>query len=112
MADFGHFKNGNEYVIEKTELARPLLNYIWNSRILSGINHFGGGGGAYGTRAQAYIDPSGKGRCSVIRDGNRYFYIKDKSTGKVFNPGWYPTRTEVEDFSCTHGLGYLSLIHI
>lgn len=106
MADFGHFKNGNEYVIEKTELARPLLNYIWNSRILSGINHFGGGVGAYGTRAQAYIDPSGKGRCSVIRDGNRYFYIKDKSTGKVFNPGWYPTRTEVEDFSCTHGLGY------
>ncbi len=106
MANFGHFKDGNEYVIEKTELARPLLNYIWNARILSGINHLGGGIGAYGTRAQAYIDPSGKGRCCVIRDGNRYFYIKDKKTGKVFNPGWYPCRTEVKDFSCTHGLGY------
>lgn len=106
MSDFGRFNNGNEYVIKKTELARPLLNYIWNARILSGVNHLGGGIGAYGTRAQAYIDPSGKGRCSVIRDGNRYFYIKDKSTGKVFNPGWYPTRTDVENYSCTHGLGY------
>lgn len=106
MANFGHFNNGNEYVITKTELARPLLNYIWNARILSGVNHLGGGVGAYGQRAQAYIDPEGKGRCCVVRDGNRYFYIKDKATGEIFNPGWYPTRTNIEDFSCTHGLGY------
>ena len=83
-----------------------MLNYIWNARILSGINHLGGGNGAYGARAQSYIDPDGKGRCSVIRDGNRYFYIKDKNTGKVFNPGWYPCKTEVSDFECIHGLGY------
>ena len=75
--DFGEFVNGNEYRIVKTDLPRPMLNYIWNARILSGINHLGGGNGAYGARAQSYIDPDGKGRCSVIRDGNRYFYIKD-----------------------------------
>ena len=106
MASFGHFQNCNEYKITEKELARPLLNYIWNARVLSGVNHLGGGMGAYGTRALAYIDPTGKGRCSVIRDGNRYFYIKDKKSGVVFNPGWYPTKTEVEDFYCVHGLGY------
>ena len=102
----GFFQNGKEYVVKTLDTPRPLLNYIWNTRILSGINHFGGGVGAYGDRAQAYIDPEGKGRCSVIRGGNRYFYIKDMDNGLVFNPGWYPCKTEVEDYSCTHGLGY------
>ncbi len=106
MSAFGHFENANTYKITSTQPPRPLLNYIWNARILSGVNHQGGGNGAYGARAQAYIDPQGKGRCCVIRDGNRYFYIKDQQTGKVFNPGWYPVKTPVDDFSCTHGLGY------
>lgn len=106
MSDLGRFVGGNEYEITEKVLARPMLNYIWNARILSGVNHLGGGNGAYGTRALAYIDPNGKGRCSVIRDGNRYFYVKNKKTGKVFNPGWYPVKTEVENYKCTHGLGY------
>ena len=109
MAKFGHFEDGNKYVITEKQPARPLLNYIWNARVLSGVNHLGGGIGAYGVRALSYIDPTGKGRCSVIRDGNRYFYIKDKKTGKVFNPGWFPCKTEVEDYSCTHGLGYTTI---
>lgn len=93
MAKFGHFQDGNKYVITEKQPARPLLNYIWNARVLAGVNHLGGGIGAYGVRALSYIDPTGKGRCSVIRDGNRYFYVKDKKTGKVFNPGWYPCKT-------------------
>ncbi|MBQ2676432.1 MAG: hypothetical protein IJF54_03395 [Clostridia bacterium] len=109
MANFGEFRNGNEYRIHKTQLARPLLNYIWNARVLSGVNHLGGGNGAYGQRALAYIDQTGKGRCTVIRDGNRYFYIKDKDSKKVFNPGWYPCKTEVENFECIHGLGYSTI---
>ena len=106
MINTGYFKGGNEYVVTTTNPQRPLLNYVWNSRILSGINNFGGGVGAYGVRAQSYIDAEGKGRCSVIRDGNRYFYVKDMNSGKTFNPGWYPCKTPVEDYSCTHGLGY------
>ncbi|MBQ4155830.1 MAG: hypothetical protein IJD90_03385, partial [Clostridia bacterium] len=110
MANFGHFsEKGNSYVITEKQPARPLLNYIWNPRVLAGVNHLGGGIGAYGVRALSYIDPTGKGRCSVIRDGNRYFYVKDKNSGKVFNPGWYPTKTQVQDYSCTHGLGYSTI---
>ena len=103
MIETGYFKGGNEYVVTSTNPPRPLLNYVWNARILSGINNFGGGVGAYGVRAQSYIDAEGKGRCSVIRDGNRYFYIKDMNTGKTFNPGWYPCKTDVKNYSCTHG---------
>ena len=106
MNKIGYFNNGKEYIVKTLNPPRPLLNYIWNARILSGVNNFGGGVGSYGVRTQSYIDPQGKGRCSVIRDGNRYFYIKDMDNGTVFNPGWYPCKTEVENYSCIHGLGY------
>ncbi len=110
MQSYGEFVKEKEYRITNPQTPRPQLNYIWNSRILSGVNQNGGGVGAYGQRAQAYIDPDGKGRCSVIRDGNRYFYIKNKATGTIFNPGQYPVLTPVENYYCTHGLGY-SEIH-
>lgn len=110
MASFGKFsKDGLEYIFHSPETPRPMLNYIWNSRILSGINHFGGGDGAYGGRASSYIDPEGKGRSTLFRNGNRYFYIRDEETGVLWNPGWYPTRTALDTYRCSHGLGYTTL---
>ncbi len=110
MNSYGNFVAEKEFRITNPRTPRPQLNYIWNARVLSGVNQNGGGVGAYGQRALAYIDPDGKGRCSVIRDGNRYFYVKNKATGTVFNPGLYPTLTPIENYYCTHGLGY-SEIH-
>ena len=99
---------------EIDELAFRQFGKVGLNRIASHLgnlaNYLGGGVGAYGQRAMAYIDPDGKGRCTVIRDGNRYFYIKNKATGTVFNPGQYPVLTPVENYYCTHGLGY-SEIH-
>ena len=104
---FGYFqKDGAEFVIDELMPPRPQLNYIWNDSILSGINHMGGGIGAYGDRATAYIDPDGKGRCTIVKNGHRYFYVKDADTGDFWNPGWYPVRKDALDYSCTHGLGY------
>ena len=45
MSEIGYFGD-REYVITEKEPKRPLMNYIWNARILSGVNHFGGGNGA------------------------------------------------------------------
>ena len=36
-------------------------------------------------------------------DGHR-IYIKDGDT--VWNPGWQPTKTPLDSYSCRHGLGY------
>ena len=109
MKKYGSFGN-KEFIITDYNTPRPQLNYVWNSRMLSGINHFGGGDGAYGNRAASYIDPDGKGRAILIRDGNRYFYVRDEETGEYWNPGWYPTKTDIDNYSCTHGIGY-STIH-
>lgn len=107
MSSFGHFSpDGSEFVFTAPRPPRPMLNYIWNARILSGINQFGGGVGAYGGRAASYIDPQGRGRAILFRNGNRYFYVRDEETGELWNPGWYPVRRELDHYTCTHGIGY------
>lgn len=108
MSNYGSFSgNGEEYIIRDVNTPRPQMNYTWNKKFLSAVNHFGGGIGAYGGRTATYIDPEGKGRCNIIRDGNRYFYIKEEDT--VWNPGWYPVKTSLDTYQCTHGLGYTIL---
>lgn len=110
MSRFGYFsKDGSEYNIVDANTPRPLLNYIWNSKILSGVNHFGGGDGAYGGRAASYIDPEGRGRAILIRNGNRYFYVRDEESGEYWNPGWYPVKRELDSYKCVHGIGYTKL---
>ena len=37
-------------------------------------------------------------------NGGRYFYIKDGDA--VWNPGWKPCKTELDSYTCRHGMGY------
>lgn len=105
MSKFGYFEdNGKRYTFTDFHTPRPMMNYLWNDRFLSAVNHFGGGEGAYGERAACYIDPEGKGRCSILRGGTRYFYLRDGED--IWNPGWYPMKRDLDHYSCSHGLGY------
>jgi len=36
--------------------------------------------------------------------GGRYFYIKDGET--VWSPGWSPVKTDLDAYTCRHGMGY------
>ena len=72
MSNYGKFIAEKEFKITNPNPPRPQLNYIWNSRVLCGVNNNGGGVGAYGQRAMAYIDPEGKGRCTVGIKGFKY----------------------------------------
>ena len=106
MSNYGKFlEDGRQYAIYDYNTPRPQMNYMWNDKFLSGVNHFGGGIGSYGNRCASYIDSLGRGRAILIRNGARYFYVKDENTGKVFNPGWYPLKTELDEYQCTHALG-------
>ncbi|WP_058303616.1 GH36-type glycosyl hydrolase domain-containing protein [Gorillibacterium timonense] len=110
MSSFGHFsQDGTEFHFTTPRTPRPMMNYLWNPLLLSGVNQLGGGTGAYGDRAAAYIDPEGKGRAVILKNGNRYFYIRDEETGEFWNPGWYPVNRELDAYRCTHGLGYTKL---
>src|SRR6266511_538247 len=38
--------------------------------------------------------------------GGRYLYLRDDDTGVFWSPSWQPTRVDLEDYRCRHGLGY------
>ncbi len=38
----------------------------------------------------------------------KYFYIKDGDT--IWNPGWKPTKTNLDSYECRHGIGYSRFI--
>lgn len=107
MSNFGKFsEDGREFIFHTPATPRPMLNYMWNERFLSGVNQQGGGEGAYGGRAACYIDEEGRGRAVIIKDGRRYFYVRDMENGDYWNPGWYPVRASLDHYRCIHGLGY------
>ncbi|MGC9350163.1 MAG: GH36-type glycosyl hydrolase domain-containing protein, partial [Anaerolineae bacterium] len=38
--------------------------------------------------------------------GGRYIYVRDNESGDFWSPSWQPTRTELDDYTCRHGMGY------
>jgi cellobiose phosphorylase len=105
---FGHFRNdGKEFVVTEPETPRALVNYGWNQRLISCFSQHGGGEGAYKERAMQYLDP--RGRAILIKNGRRYFYVRDAATGRVWSPGWHPAQRKVGGFRCVHGPGYSEL---
>ncbi len=104
-SSIGRFENdGTEFVVTEPDTPRGLMNYAWNRRFIAGVNQHGGGDGAYKERAIQAIDR--RGRNLLVRDGHRYFYIRDAESGDLWSPGWHPVQAELDAFSCTHGLGY------
>ena len=102
----GHFsERGSEFFVNEIKTKRPLLNYFWNDKMLIGVNQHGGGNGGYRGNCSSFIGIEDKPRAQLIRNGNRYFYIKDDEN-VLWNPGWYPTKTSVENFQCIHSIGY------
>ena len=110
MSSIGMFsEKGNEYIIRRAELKRPMVNYFWNRKILCAVSQNGGGNGSYRGLTSQYIAEVGKPRALLLGNGNRYFYIRDRKTGKLWNPGWYPTKEALDAYECVHGLGYSTI---
>jgi cellobiose phosphorylase len=38
--------------------------------------------------------------------GGRYVFLRDAGTGEYWSPSWMPTRSNLQDYRCRHGLGY------
>ena len=103
---FGHFDDVNkEYVIQTPKTPLPWINYLGMDGFFSLVSNTSGG---YSFYKDAKLLRLTRYRYnSVPLDSNgHYFYIKDGDT--VWNPGWQPTRTELDSYECRHGLGYTS----
>ncbi|MCH5249509.1 MAG: glycosyl transferase [Lachnospiraceae bacterium] len=101
---FGHFDDSNkEYVISTPKTPLPWINYLGCNEFFSLISNTCGG---YSFYKDAKLLRLTRYRYNdVPGDMNgKYLYIKDGDT--VWNPGWQPTKTELDSYECRHGIGY------
>jgi cellobiose phosphorylase len=104
MNRYGHFDDANkEYVITRPDTPLPWINYLGCERYLGIISNTGGG---YSFHLDARLRRLTRYRYNNIPHdtGGRYLYVKESDT--IWNPGWKPTRTSLDSYSCRHGLGY------
>ena len=101
---YGHFDDeAREYVIETPATPLPWINYLGTQDFFSLISNTAGGYSFYKDAKLLRITRYRYNNCP-LDNGGRYYYIKDGST--IWNPGWQPTQTELDAYSCRHGLGY------
>lgn len=105
---YGHFDDNNrEYVITKPATPFPWINYLGNEDFFSLISNTAGG---YSFYKDAKFRRLNRYRYNNVPmdDGGRYFYIKDGDT--VWNPGWKPCKTELDNYECRHGMNYTKIL--
>lgn len=103
---FGQFIDGGfEYeIFHPFTPPRSQLNFIWNDRLMSGLNQFGTGEGVFNSRVMMLNDP--RGRVQMIQGGARYIYIQDVASGEIWNLGNFPIFKKDAVFKASVGLGY------
>jgi cellobiose phosphorylase len=106
---YGHFDDDRrEYVVTRPDTPLPWMNYLGTE------DHFG-------------IISNTAGGCSFYRDarlrrltryrhnnapfdlGGRYLYLRDDLDGDFWSPSWQPTRSQLDDYECRHGLSYTQI---
>ena len=101
---FGYFDdNAKEYVITSPKTPLPWINYLGCEDFFSLVSNTCGG---YSFYKDAKLLRLTRYRYNnVPGDSNgHYYYIKEGNT--IWNPGWMPTKTDLDSYECHHGIGY------
>lgn len=92
-------QDGNACVIRKPRTPRYWYNYLWNeNRYCAQVSQIGHG--------RSYYLSEKADMCMINRDDARYVYLRDEETHACWNIGFGPLNTEVEEYRCTHSIGY------
>ena len=104
---FGHFDDAKrEYVIETPRTPLPWINYLGSEGFFALVSNTAGGYAFYRDARLRRLTRYRYNNCPLDSDGF-HVYVKDGDT--VWNPGWQPTQTELDEYECRHGLGYTIL---
>ena len=104
---FGHFDDvRKEYVITTPQTPLPWINYLGSEDFFSLVSNTAGGYSFYRDARMRRLTRYRYNSSPLDMDGH-HIYIKDSDT--VWNPGWQPTKTELDSYTCRHGLGYTIL---
>lgn len=101
---FGHFDDAQkEYVITSPRTPLPWINYLGCEDFFSLVSNTCGGYSFYKDAKLLRLTRYRYNNVPLDSNGH-YYYIKDGGT--VWNPGWMPTKTELDSYECRHGMGY------
>ncbi|TPW27474.1 glycosyl transferase [Martelella alba] len=106
---YGYFDDtAREYVITRPDTPYPWVNYIGCEGYF-GILSATGGGYSYYRDARLRRLTRGRYNNVPLDMSGRYVYVRDNETADFWSPSWMPTQSEVEDYSCRHGMGYSTI---
>lgn len=101
---FGHFDDQNkEYVITSPRTPLPWINYLGCENFFSLVSNTCGGYSFYKDAKLLRLTRYRYNNVPYDNNGH-YYYIKDGDT--IWNPGWMPSKTELDSYECRHGMGY------
>ena len=103
---YGYFDDERrEYVITRPDTPLPWINYLGCEAYFGLISNTAGG---YSFYRDARLRRITRYRYNNVPPdyGGRYIYVRNDDTGVFWSPSWQPTRQELENYICRHGLGY------
>ena len=103
---YGRFDDERrEYVITRPDTPLPWINYLGCEAYFGLISNTAGG---YSFYQDARLRRLIRYRYNNVPFdcGGRYIYLRDGDTGAFWSPSWQPTRSELENYACRHGMGY------
>ena len=103
---YGTFDDARrEYVIDRPDTPLPWLNYLGSEDLFGLISNTAGG---YTFYRDARLRRLTRYRYNnaPFDLGGRYLYLRDEASGAYWSPSWMPTRTDLDRYTCRHGLGY------
>ncbi len=106
---FGYFDDPNrEYVITRPDTPLPWINYLGCEEYFGLISNTAGG---YSFFRDARLRRLTRYRYNNVPfdTGGRYLYLRDNTSGEFWSPTWQPTQTELQDYTCRHGMGYTKI---
>ena len=105
--EYGHYDDKErEFVITRPDTPSPWINYLGSEAFFTLMSNTSGG---YSFYKDARLLRVTRYRYNNVPmdDGGQYFYVKDGGT--VWNPGWRPVKTPLDEYECRHGMGYTSI---
>ena len=106
---YGHFDDQQrEYVITQPDTPLPWMNYLGCQAYFGIISNTAGG---YSFYRDARLRRLTRYRYNNVPldFGGRYIYLRDDESKEFWSPSWEPTRTELKDYTCRHGMGYTAI---
>ncbi len=95
----------SEIIFKRHDMPTPWMNYLSNGELFTMISQAGGGLSWYKSPLIWRIGKYGFYNLPTDMDG-MFVYIKDLTTGEVWNPNFIPCQTKLDDWHSAHGLGY------